>query len=212
MKKLDLPEKSATESFMACIESVADESLNAQYKTCLSEIDNQGTQYIAQANVGQLYTLPHTNHPRGTDPLILGSLKKSDLTKLYTYRMLQKQPAKSIYDEIMVAAHGKCPFCGGIGHPETLDHYLAKSNYPQFSVLPANLVPACRDCNTGKGHIRAQNAEEQVIHPYFDDNKFFVEKWISAQVIHSSPIVIEYFTAPPRPLVRNRCGTCLYTF
>ncbi|WP_143060016.1 HNH endonuclease [Burkholderia contaminans] len=41
----------------------------------------------------------------------------------------------------------ECPYCG-IGEPKTLDHYLPKEDFPEFSVLPANLIPICNVCNT----------------------------------------------------------------
>jgi hypothetical protein len=43
----------------------------------------------------------------------------------------------------------RCPFCG-ISESSTLDHYLPKEQYPEFSVFPKNLVPSCAVCNTRK--------------------------------------------------------------
>ena len=43
----------------------------------------------------------------------------------------------------------RCPFCG-ISESSTLDHYLPKERYPEFSVFPNNLVPSCAVCNTRK--------------------------------------------------------------
>ncbi|EKN63038.1 HNH endonuclease [Schinkia azotoformans] len=42
-----------------------------------------------------------------------------------------------------------CQYCG-IGIPSTFDHYLPKSNFPEFSVLGINLFPCCSDCNREK--------------------------------------------------------------
>ncbi|WP_168118515.1 HNH endonuclease [Paenibacillus sp. HB172176] len=44
----------------------------------------------------------------------------------------------------------KCPYCG-IDRPRTIDHYLPKSDFPEFSVFPLNLVPCCQYCNGKKG-------------------------------------------------------------
>jgi hypothetical protein len=61
-----------------------------------------------------------------------------------------------------------CPMCGS---PTTggLDHYLPRSAYPEFSVMAANLVPACTHCNSGvKGNTYQGIFPERFIHPYFD--------------------------------------------
>ena len=42
-----------------------------------------------------------------------------------------------------------CPMCGGFGNG-TLDHYLPKDTYPEFSVFSKNLIPAC-NCNNLRG-------------------------------------------------------------
>ena len=61
-----------------------------------------------------------------------------------------------------------CPVCGS---PVTgdLDHYLARDVYPEFSIMRANLVPACRHCNSGvKGTTIHGGDPRRFIHPYFD--------------------------------------------
>jgi len=73
-----------------------------------------------------------------------------------------------LLDEVIEGA--KCPFCG-MGETSTLDHYLPKEAYPQFSIFSRNLVPACASCNTLKGD-RFLDEHLQVrlfLHPYFDD-------------------------------------------
>lgn len=60
-----------------------------------------------------------------------------------------------------------CLMCGGTGMG-TLDHYLPKDIYPEFSIFSANLVPAC-NCNSLRRTTHKGNASpERVIHPYFD--------------------------------------------
>ncbi|TRW17729.1 HNH endonuclease [Glacieibacterium frigidum] len=62
-----------------------------------------------------------------------------------------------------------CPMCGSptIG---TLDHYLPRDEFPEFSVLPCNLVPACGLCNSGaKGKtFKGTAPPERFLHPYFE--------------------------------------------
>jgi hypothetical protein len=50
-----------------------------------------------------------------------------------------------------------CPFCGMPLKPLTLDHFIPKSKWPEYSIFPNNLVPQCRECAPIKGE------------KYFDD-------------------------------------------
>ena len=61
-----------------------------------------------------------------------------------------------------------CPVCGS---PVTgdLDHYLPRDVYREFSIMRANLVPACRHCNSGVKGTTVHGANpRRFIHPYFD--------------------------------------------
>lgn len=61
-----------------------------------------------------------------------------------------------------------CPMCGNTGR-DALDHYLAKANYPEFSILSFNLVPTCTACNSKRSNsANAQGTLLPLIHPYFD--------------------------------------------
>lgn len=62
-----------------------------------------------------------------------------------------------------------CPACGEAGQPYTLDHYLPKDLYPEYSVIPVNLFPMCDKCQTCKGVLTTDaNGERYFIHPYYD--------------------------------------------
>lgn len=159
-------------------------------------------EYLGAASVGELFSIPPLHAARNTDPVVVGELTKSDLIKIYDqYLVPEEKPARSIYDALMNAAKEKCPFCGGIGTPRTLDHFLPKAHFPKFSILPWNLVPSCRDCNMdGKAHSFASSADEQLIHPYADRAGFFEEQWIFARYPHNiagQPGEFEYFVSPP---------------
>lgn len=67
--------------------------------------------------------------------------------------------------------HGliNCPSCGEAGTPETLDHYLPKDEFPEFSILLLNLVPMCSRCQEAKGtKFETDKGLKKFIHPYFD--------------------------------------------
>lgn len=159
--------------------------------------------YQTAARSSQLFAIPALDTTRVKDPNVIGPLKKSELEKLYTqYFAAKGKPAREIYDAILNSAQESCPFCGGIGTPHNVDHFLPKSHFPQFSVLPHNLVPACRDCNMGsKGHGFAILEKDQIIHPYLDGEHFFNDQWIhatySAGDDESDPGVFEYSVVTP---------------
>lgn len=73
----------------------------------------------------------------------------------------------SLLEPISVA---RCPFCG-ISESSTLDHYLPKEQYPEFSVFPKNLVPCCAVCNTRKrDRILDKGTDVRMfLHPYYDE-------------------------------------------
>jgi hypothetical protein len=64
----------------------------------------------------------------------------------------------------------RCPFCG-ISESSTLDHYLPKEQYPEFSVFPKNLVPSCAVCNTRKrdGILDEGTNVRMFLHPCYDE-------------------------------------------
>jgi hypothetical protein len=70
------------------------------------------------------------------------------------------------YGELLEVTNGRCPMCG-FGEASTLDHYLPRSVYPEFSVLALNLLPACARCNLLKGHAVGRTPSEQFLHCFF---------------------------------------------
>ncbi len=63
----------------------------------------------------------------------------------------------------------RCPFCG-ISESSTLDHYLPKEDYPEFAILPLNLIPSCAVCNTLKrDRILVDGTDVRMfLHPCYD--------------------------------------------
>jgi len=207
MRRLNLPGFTSLQSYNLCLASVLDLNLKERLTRASDFIESASSIYINRAMVGNIYSIPPLTHQRDEDPIVIADIRKSELLKLYRYHMVDRQPGRGLYDVILVAANEKCPFCGGIGRPKSLDHFLPKANYPQYAVLPQNLVPCCRDCNTEKSNALANVEDEQSIHPYFDDDKFFLEQWVFAKVELTQPCSLIYFSAPPnewRDIEKNR--------
>lgn len=160
------------------------------------------SEYRDAAKNGELYQINPLPRRAGSNALALEDFTKGELISLYDeYFVDPDKPGREIYDSIMSAAMDRCPYCGGIGTPKNLDHYLPKSRYPQFAILPYNLIPACRDCNfDGKSSQIATQKGEQVLQPYLDCEMFFREQWIHADYIPGSGNdkgEIRYYVRPP---------------
>lgn len=204
MMRLSKPLYSIEQTLTECIKGITgNKSLQQKLDSCNQCFTNLDANYSTAASAGELHTISPISTTAFSDPDVVDSLKKSELIKIYEqYFVPSGKPARKIYDALLNSAKDKCPFCGGIGTPRNLDHFLPKAHFPQFSFLPRNLVPVCRDCNMdGKGEDFATNATDQIIQPYSDKECFFVDQWISARYHVGSdsdePGVFEYYTAPP---------------
>ncbi|WP_102504758.1 HNH endonuclease [Salinivibrio kushneri] len=64
-----------------------------------------------------------------------------------------------------------CPFCGNPKEPDTLDHFIPKDDWPEFSINPNNLVPQCRGCAPTKSSKYYCDVDEAAIylHPMYSD-------------------------------------------
>ena len=110
---------------------------------------------------------------------------KNDLFDLYDKRLVRGKEPRKYYNQIKASPKlGKCPYCG-FGQVATLDHYLPKSEFQIFSILPNNLIGCCRDCNTTK-----RNTVLNTIHPYYDD--FTKTQWLFAKV-NWSELTMDFF-------------------
>lgn len=91
-----------------------------------------------------------------------------------TFHNLYSHPADgSAQGEVLrtLRSHGLdlCPACGEGGAPNTLDHYLPKTRFAHFSIIPVNLSPMCDACQLAKGQKTGDQATPRYfIHPYFD--------------------------------------------
>jgi hypothetical protein len=105
----------------------------------------------------------------------LGELDEAPLTDPQKEAMrhaftVETQPMTALRGDLLKRVIvARCPFCG-IGESSTLDHYLPKEQYPEFSIFPKNLVPSCAVCNTRKrDHILDEGTNVRMfLHPCYD--------------------------------------------
>lgn len=85
---------------------------------------------------------------------------------------------KSIKDIQDPQHREKCPYCR-INTPNTIDHYIPKDDFPEFSFLPINLIPCCSICNEKKGTRWKDENGRFFLNYYFDkicEDKFLYVK------------------------------------
>lgn len=204
MKRLAKPDYDFGDVLDKCISGIlrGNEDLKTTIQADKSEALLDSACYENEAQQGSLYTYQEMKRFHNLSDI--GTDIKDHYIHLYeTYFVPEKKPeTRAIYDEILNAAKEDCPFCGGLGTPKNLDHFLPKAKFPQFSVFPSNLVPVCLDCNLdSKKTSYASTAEEQTLHPYFDKSIFFQEQWITADYIADTnldePGEFQYYVSAP---------------
>ncbi|WP_439504025.1 hypothetical protein [Methylophaga sp.] len=176
--------------------------LRTKFRNSISALITLENDYQTAGLTANLHTMNVVDTAANADPVVLGELTKSEFNKLYTqYFAGPDKPARVIYDKILNSARESCPFCGGIGTPSNLDHFLPQAYFPQFSILAINLVPACKDCNMEyKRHVYPLVAQEQFLQPYLDQPHFYDMQWVFAKYhgdLTGDPGHFEYFVSPP---------------
>lgn len=184
MLKVPKPTLLSADVYSDCIGVFQDAALRGRLAACKPLIADAEAEFDAKITKGLVYTIPH-------ETVVNGNVTKSELKKVYSDQMLKSKIGRVHYEILLNAAKGDlCPLCA---HREakTLDHYLPKAKYPRLSVVPINLVPACRDCNTGKLTSYPRTPEEETIHPYYDDIE--ADQWLEARINRGIPLSVTFY-------------------
>ncbi|EPJ1914418.1 HNH endonuclease [Vibrio cholerae] len=174
MKKLQPHNITFADMLKKCSEGMDQVHVKENFVDQFQKFFLKENQYQGLSLAGNLFQYPKVM-PLTDDTQVVGNLTKRKLVNLYENNLRNKdKPARRLYDELLISSGERCPFCGDIGQTKNLDHFLPKAHFPEFSIMPLNLVPSCRDCNMGeKGQNYATIEEEQAIHPYIDKDIFF---------------------------------------
>ncbi|MBN7766515.1 HNH endonuclease [Pectobacterium brasiliense] len=67
-----------------------------------------------------------------------------------------------------------CPYCGNPVIPTTLDHFMPKDLWAEYSIYPDNLILLCVDCAPIKSvHYYCETSKSCLfIHPFYNDVLF----------------------------------------
>ncbi|OFE13008.1 hypothetical protein PHACT_07535 [Pseudohongiella acticola] len=198
MKRLALPNISFNGMLVKCSEGMEQVNVRNSFISVFPAFYAKEQQYQELSLAGNLYAYPKVN-PLTNTTRVVGHLTKRKLVNLYENNLRDKdKPARDYYDALLVSSGERCPFCGDIGQTKNLDHFLPKAHFPEFSVMPLNLVPSCRDCNMGeKGQDYATVEDDQAIHPYVDKDIFYQEQWVYAEYIDEDDGALVYYVECP---------------
>lgn len=160
-------------------------ALKENLKDKLPIIKSATEEYDANAASIKLHDL------KPIESAILHPVTFDNLKHLYESKLAYKNGvARAEYDKILVGGKKKrCCFCS-YEDPTELDHFLPKSIFPEFSILPINLVPSCHRCNKIKGDFTPNSYTDAYIHPYFEN--YDTIRWLEAEVdfdTSNSPVI-----------------------
>ena len=185
MKKLNKPTFNVEDVFTTCVNDIVrDVALKSRLLACEKLIIEAAKEFDRKVLPAQLHTITR-------ESVVNRNVTAKELEGIYKSRMLKKSSlGRAIYDKLISApANDICPLCSQ-REVKTLDHHLPKANYPRLSVTPINLVPSCSDCNKSKLTSYPNTAEEETLHPYYDD--IDNEIWLVAEVIKTTPPSIKF--------------------
>ena len=172
MRAATPPQVSAAQAFSACVSGVQDVALQKRLTTVALDVTLAANAFDVAARTTTLHLLQSTS-------TVGGVVSKEEMTMLYQRYMVRRN-GRSIYNQIKLgAADGVCLLCGHL-RVATLDHHLPKSLFPALAVAPTNLVPCCTSCNMAKLARAPSCAEEETLHPYFDNVDG--DRWLVADV------------------------------
>jgi 5-methylcytosine-specific restriction endonuclease McrA len=102
-------------------------------------------------------------------PSPLSRTRASDCKHCYDRKTKAKgELIKKILDNLPANGSPWCQYCL-IGEVDAVDHYVPKSLYPEFSVLPRNLVASCPKCNRLKNAKWLRAGVREIFSLYYDD-------------------------------------------
>jgi len=190
VKRLSPPVFSAALTVESCAVGISNPERAQALRDALPVIQASEVEYRELGPSARLFEIAESNTvtPQLSADL-MGTIYKSNFAR-------KGAPSRALYEEIRMAPEfGICPLCAQ-RIVSTVDHYLPQSRHPKLNLTPVNLIPACSDCNKRKLAGVATRAEEQTLHPYYDD--LGNERWLVVEIQASSPPTITFAIRPPR--------------
>ncbi|MCB9032861.1 MAG: hypothetical protein H6553_03405 [Chitinophagales bacterium] len=150
-------------------------------------------EYIANFKLDKLQNLlPHN----------FSNPEEEDLGNLYNYKnkKLQKLKVLLTTDENN-RVNSICQNCT-ISEVNSFDHYLPKSEFPEFIVNPLNLIPSCTKCNGQKSSIWRANGKRKFLNLYIDKLPNIQYLFVKV-LVQNNDIDIEYYLDAKNGIEQN---------
>ncbi|AXX93613.1 hypothetical protein CPU12_10930 [Malaciobacter molluscorum LMG 25693] len=192
MVHIDKPTDNVKDVFEACISNYEDVNFKKRLNSVTAFIETSATNYDSQAGVNNLNAISMVNN-------VNNIITVDEMKKVYDHKLVRKgQPGRMYYEKLRLSAKNNiCPLCNQ-RTVTTLDHVLPKTFYPIFAVTPFNLIPACADCNKIKDRYQPNIAEEEIIHPYYDD--ISNQQYLYAVLVQTTPPSINFYIKQSNPI------------
>lgn len=188
MRRLPRPQFSVQHALTKCIESIRNDNLTRRLAQVTPTIVAAEGTYIDHGEASTLYLIPGSV---GID----GIVTTAEMERVYKGTFVTSRGTRELYGALLSApTNDICPLCSQRTVSQ-LDHHLPQSAHPKLVVTPANLVPACSECNKAKLANQAGTPGEQTFHPYFEDADD--ARWLFASVQESNPAALVFRPEPP---------------
>ncbi|MDM1283979.1 HNH endonuclease [Acinetobacter towneri] len=138
--------------------------------------------------------------------LIISASEKSDLLSLYSYKNSKLTAfRRAISTDTSSTYQATCQYCT-VNSVNSLDHFVPKDLFPEFSVHPSNLVPSCTECNSKKLVRWLNNNQHLFLNLYIDllPNKQYL--FVELNVISLNKVDVNFKVDNP-----NNIPVQLYT-
>ncbi len=142
-------------------------------------------------------------------PIGLDDNQKADMVHCYETSTVPLVQMTARMREYLAATNPResqvCQYCCISTSPRTLDHYAPKDFFPEFSVLPANLVPCCADCNSLKKSKWMEGGCRRVLSIYFDQIPHTKFLYAAISVVSGIPRVRFFLSKRPSDFSGLEC-------
>ena len=122
---------------------------------------------------------------------------KTDLIKLYSYKSKKIQKLKiSVTTIERNRILSTCQNCT-ISEVNSLDHFVNKKEFPEFSVHPKNLFPSCTKCNSYKGQEWRDHGQVTCLNLYLDELPDEQYLFVNINVVNNDVITTRFYLENP---------------
>jgi hypothetical protein len=188
MRSLPTPSTTCREVIELCAKSVRATDLKNRLSQAEPMISAAEKEYRIRGEIASLFSTPKTSS-------VGRFLTGKEMERVYNNTFVKSSKTRHIYSQLKKnCVNDICPLCGQ-GTVRQLDHYLPITEFPTYGITPLNLIPACSDCNKFKLAYHPKTAEDQTLHPYFDN--LDKDQWLIGTVVESHPASIRFIVKPP---------------